>query len=274
MSQKKQKELRRKNQTSRKSSASHLRNSQRVLFLAIIVAILFFISFFWGVVATLPQPEQLEKTDFVIGYANGTSKIHYSRVPLEQAKEVFVRMINTFPDQEVRTNLVLLIQSGEWQVMYIPKGLFALDALAHEIFINPNALLEKQYQLGYLNSFLFHEYYHWQDWLGNNSDSSKYRPCELEGYQSRDCQLEWWDAEWRAVRAQAIFLQKYDYVNEMTTGPRVNNQAIFAKNNPDHAALEFLRINYYIGRRAGSQQLIQVFSEFYRYKIREINFLN
>ncbi len=271
MSQKKQKELRRKNRISKKSSAFHFRVGQRILSLVVIVVILFFISCFWGVATTFSQPDQLEKTDFVIGYAMGTSKINYSGVPLEKAKEIFVRMINIFPDQKVRRNLISLIQSGEWKVVYLPIGLFAIDALEQEIFVNPTALLKKQHQLGYLNSFLFHEYYHWQDFMGTYGDSSNYKECELDHYQSQECQLEWWDAEWRALRAQAIFMRDYDYVKEMSPGPEVNNQAIFAQNNPENAALEYIRINYYIGGIVMDFELRRVFPEFYRKKILKIS---
>lgn len=267
MSQKKHKQLRKEKKLLDSPNFTK-KKKKKLIFL--FIAFLFMLFFLVGWVSSRYfESHALQDNDFQIELARRTYHYNYSNVSLAEAKQVFISVINGLPDQQVRNSMVDLIRSGEWQILYVHEGLFAIRF--DKFFVNPSRLIANRDKPGYLGSYLLHEHYHYQDWLGNNPGSERYHDCELEHYSSEACQFEWWDAEWRAVRAQAIFLQDYNYVNEMTTGPNVNNQAIFANNDPDHAALEYLRINYYIGRMADSQELIQVFPEFYNNKLQEIN---
>lgn len=266
MSQKKHKVLRKKQK--RQQPAKSAKQKSRFSFagIAFSAVILVLISCFGIGTVMEDRNGKLQPTDFTIEAPQS--------VALDQAKDVFIKVVNSLPDKKVKESLIADIRSGQLRIGYQNSGLFAVEGRKRLLSVNPEKLVNNQDNLGYLESFLVHEHYHWQDWLGNNPNSSMYRSCELEAQQSKACQLEWWDAEWRAVKAQAEFLRKYDYLAQMSTGPHVNNRAIFTDNDPQHAALEYLRINYYIGHIIDDPQLRQVFPEFYQNKIREIEAVN
>jgi hypothetical protein len=215
----------------------------------------------------------LQANDFQI-IADDIGVINYfTPGQLAAAKDKLVKVINDLPDIRVRNDLIDLIKSGELKLRFfsITNGEFAFLGPFFVLGINPSVLMEKNLSYGYYQSFLVHEYRHIEDWQGKYMDSYLYRPCEIEKYTSHQCKLEWWDAEWRAVKEQAIFLQKNHLTNAIPTGPAVNNQEIFKKNTPDRAALEYLLKNYY-SRDDIDSGFREVFPEFYKKKLASISF--
>lgn len=246
------------------------RKKKIFLFIGFLFAGIFLVSCMFGQSSIYSNEIRLHRGDFKVSFRQGTSKDEYSDVQLKKSKDIFVRALNNLPVKEVRNNLISLIISGKLKVKYSNEGLLSFWGPSNELSFNPKLFLLNENRQGYLGSYLIHENHHMQDWLGNNPDGLMYYRCERNNYLSKECILEWWDAEWRAVKEQAEFLRKYDCTDEMTTGPKVNNRAIFEKYDPNHSALIYLWRNYYDDPDI-FPALKDVFPEYYRNKLKEIN---
>jgi len=180
----------------------------------------------------------------------------------------FMQMLANLPDDNARNNLYALIsQRGLRVVPYPGKYVMAFEPNTSILRFNPEILSDQE---GYIWSYMVHENRHIEDWQNKHESGKLYSPCELENYTTHQCKLEWWDAEFRALEQQAIFLKKNRLTQAMPIGPSVNNRAIFENNNVRLAALIFLRKNYYEGRST-SLDLLEVFQEFYNKKLAEIS---
>jgi len=191
-----------------------------------------------------------------------------SQLEGKAAIDRFMQLLASLPDDDARNNLYEQISrrglrlepySGEYVMEFKPK----ISVLR----FNPGIL---SYQEGYIWSYMVHENRHIEDWQNKHESGKLYLPCEMERYISHQCKIEWWEAEFRAVQQQTIFLKKNNLAQAMPTGPRVNNRAIFENNNVRLAALIFLRNNYYESK-SRSPDLLEVFPEFYAKKLAEIS---
>lgn len=240
-------------------------------FMGFLFAGVFLVFCMLGNAALIRNQIQLQPDDFAIDFEIGMPSGNYTPEQLSRAKEIFVRVLNDLPEKEARENLISLIKSGKLRVNYSVLAMLIIFGPTMELSFDPGWILENQDNKGYIGSYIFHEHHHLQDWLGYNSDGMNYMNCELEGYRSNACNLEWWDAEWRALKNQAVFLRKHHCVDDVPIGEKINNRAIFKQHNPDYAALVFLYYNYYAGKKVESRELLDIFPEYYRNKLKEIN---
>lgn len=196
----------------------------------------------------------------------------YSARELHTYQRKLVEIINSIPDNDARTNLITLIRSRQLKMAYTSQEKvrpLVFSGINFALGINPKYFSVENERPGFLASYLVHENRHIEDWMGKHQSGMLFRPCELEDYNSHECKLEWWDAEWRALNVQAESLRKYGLTRVISTGPRVNNRAIFEKFKPGMAALVYLQENYFRNDDI-NPEFRKIFPEFYRKKLAEI----
>lgn len=186
----------------------------------------------------------------------------------KMATERFLQLLVALPDENARQNLTDMVSQRGLKVLPdLKKGAMAFNPRQGTLKFNPQIFSQPD---GYAWAYMVHENRHIEDWQGKHESGKMYLLCEMENYTSHRCKMEWWDAEFRAVEQQAIFLKNYNLTWTMPTGPKVNNREIFKKYDVRLAALIFLLKNYYEGRSA-SPDLLEVFPEFYYKKLAEIS---
>ncbi|MCX6744547.1 MAG: hypothetical protein NTX82_03415 [Candidatus Parcubacteria bacterium] len=196
----------------------------------------------------------------------------FSTRELQNDQRKLAEIINSIPDNDTRTNLIILIRTRQLKTAYTSREMvrpLVFSGINFALGINPKYFSVENERPGFLASYLVHENRHIEDWMGKHQSGMRYRSCELQGYNSHDCRLEWWDAEWRAFNVQAEILRKHGLTHAISTGPRVNNRAIFEKFKPAMAALVYLQENYYRNDEI-NLEFRKVFPEFYRNKLAEI----
>jgi len=187
----------------------------------------------------------------------------------DSAIERFFQLLDTLPDDNARLNLKNGISLRKLKpILFFKDGMvLAFEGGCGALLINPETILSES--AGFIWSYMVHENRHIEDMLGQHESGKMYAPCVREKHTSHACKLEWWDAEFRAVEQQAIFLKKYNLTGAMSIGRRVNNREIFEKYDARWAALIYLRENYYADKDI-SPDLLEVFPEFYNKKLAEI----
>ncbi len=214
----------------------------------------------------------LSSDEFTMILADTSVGRLYSAQELQSDQHKLVEIINSIPDNDARTNLITLIRSRQLKTAYTSQenvSPLVFSGINFALGINPKYFSVENERPGFLASYLVHENRHIEDWMGKHQSGMRFKLCELEGYNSYDCQVEWWDAEWRALNVQAEVLRKHGLTRVISTGPRVNNRAIFEKFKPGMAALVYLQENYFRNDDI-NPAFRKVFPEFYRKKLAEI----
>ena len=245
------------------------RKKREIYFMVAISLMLFLLACVFGEELQDRGRNDLRIEDFEIGFAFNTPMNLYTPWQLAKTKKVFVHALNQLPDELVKNDLINWIKSGKLKVSYQKKGMIGVWGPTNELYLNPPSVIELGDRLGYLGACLVHEHHHIQDWQGKNQDGLKYRPCEMSHYATKECRIEWLDAEWRALVPEIKFIRKFNYLDQVTAGSDINNRTTFANNRPELAALIYLQENY--SRNDETKlKFRKVFPEFYHKKLAEI----